>query len=196
MTVKMRIYFYICFATTLSACGGGDDSANDVDAVIDYTSFGGIRTDATELSDQYISTNGTLAIATSLESDLPVTGSAVYSGFAIASMTGPVMIGQLSIEADFATASINGTAWNFIHEINGAYTGMLTADGLLTPGATSAIPQISATLEGTLQNNNQFFPTTIALEGYFLGAEYLAISGNADGFVGDEFISGIFAAEQ
>jgi hypothetical protein len=180
----------------LSACGGGDDNASEVDAVIDYTSFGGIQTDATGLTGQYISTNGTLAMAPSLESDLPVTGSAEYNGFVVASITGSEMIGQLSIETDFATASVNGTAWNFIHEVNGAYTGTLSADGILTSGATSAIPQISATLEGALQNDGQIFPTTIALEGYFLGTDYLAIGGNADGFVGDEFASGIFAAEQ
>jgi hypothetical protein len=196
MTAKLRLHFYVCFATTLSACGGGDDNANDVDAVIEYSSFVGIQTDAAELTDQYISTNGTLAIAPSLESDLPVTGSAEFNGFVVASISGSEMIGQLSIEANFATASVNGTAWNFIHEVNGAYTGTLSADGILTPGATSAIPQISATLEGTLQNNSQFLPTTIALEGDFLGTEFLAIGGNADGFIGGEFASGIFAAEQ
>jgi hypothetical protein len=196
MTTKLRIHFCVCFATTLSACGGGDANANEVDAVIDYTSFVGIQTDATELTGPHISANGILANAPSLEGDLPATGSVEYNGFVVVSMTGYEMIGQLSIETDFATASVNGTAWNFIHEVNGAYTGTLSADGMLTPGATAAIPQISATLEGALQNGGQIFSTAIALEGNFLGTDYLAIGGNADGFVGGEFASGIFAAEQ
>ncbi|SFR40342.1 hypothetical protein SAMN04488005_1483 [Yoonia tamlensis] len=193
----LKLGVSICISAAASGCGGtGGNEPVVVAPVTNYATFSEIQVDSTILTDAFVDSNGTPILPRSLESELPTTGAATFSGFVVASTEGEGLIGQVSIAASFSGATLDGTAWNFIHESNGEYTGTLAGTGIIRSDATGDVPQISITLEGDLANNGSTFPTMMAFEGYFLGSDLVAIGGNADGFVGDHFATGIFAAEQ
>ncbi|WP_133169799.1 hypothetical protein [Yoonia maritima] len=184
-------------ALALSACGGSDSSpVVGETGPVTYVDFNEMSIDAQTLSSQYIETDGRLLIERSSAENLPTTGAASYYGFVTGTLEGQGLIGQIAVTADFEGDAITGTASNFIHETNGAYSGTLTAAGLVRTEAHMVITQFSATLEGTLSNDGNDYVTEIALEGDFLTADHAAIGGNVVGYVGDDFLVGGFAAER
>jgi len=200
MTFTLKIAGSLALIGALTACGsnGSDDTPPPTTGgPVTYTNFADISADADALSSTYVEDDGTLLATRTLEAELPTTGAVEYNGFVSVSDTAnDSLVGQIALTADFVTTDISGTASNFIHEVDGEYTGTLSATGTVSAAAPVGVTQFSATLEGDLTNAATVHGTTIALEGDFLGTDYRAIGGEALGLVGADFMSGNFAAEQ
>jgi hypothetical protein len=177
----------------LAGCGGSGtttptQSFADVDAV------------ATVLQAQYTDANGDLlaGIAAASGTDINSSANATYSGYVAGDVGGDILVGTLSVEADFGARTTNSTATGFFHETDGAYAGTLSGVGVISPSAPAGVPQVSASLTGNLTLGGVDTATDLALDGNFIpngGDPTGAIAGTADGTFGAALFSGNFAAE-
>lgn len=195
MNTKLKIAAFVGTAALLSACSSTSITPEDI--VTSYSDgYNKIDTLAVGLVDP---DTGTLLTTRTAEANIPSDGTVTYKGYIAGELdaTGGI-VGDLTLVADFETPSISGTAENFYHEVDGAYTGTLTATGgVLDAGAPGGTSQVSATLNGTLTNGETVNITSIGLEGQFLGADAEAIGGDAVGTVGAMLLlPGAFVAER
>ncbi len=188
--------FVVSLGLALTACGG---SGSDEEATSSYSSFDQIDADAVVTIGTYVEDNGDI-IGDLTDAGTLTTGSAAYAGFVRGEVDGATLTGTLTMDANFATGAVIGSATDFFHETDGAYDGTLSGTGVVNTGATGAIPHVTATLDGDLTNGSDTFDTTLALDGYFLtvgGVDAAAIAGEVEGSVGTTtFDDGLFAAEQ
>ncbi|PUB18998.1 hypothetical protein [Yoonia sediminilitoris] len=204
MKISTRILATTSIAVLLAGCD--NNSSSTTTPVVPtppagYTSFADIIVDGDALQDKYTDANGLLlpGIMPADEADIPDVGSATYDGFISGDVGGSTLIGQLTVEAAFDTNTIDSTATNFFHETDGAYTGDLTGAGLLDQDPLPGVSQVSTNLDGTLSNGGTDYATSIALEGDIIanGTDPIGgVAGFADGLVGAEFFTGVFAAER
>lgn len=185
-------------AATLSACGGGGTSVNtaptyaELVARADTASAGIIDLQ----SGQFLTTERT---------SLPAAGSASYTGYIGDDTQGGVLIGELSMTATFTGGdggTVTGSATNFQHETNGAYTGTLTmSNGTILPGGTaSAADTFQADLGGDLTNNGNTQTVAVLLDGSFFGGTGTdvptAVAGSGIGTIGADSFDPTFIATQ
>lgn len=142
--------------------------------------------------------------------DLPVTGSATYSGTArialdpLAGGEGSDLIGQVQITADFETASLSGQADGFHGSIDGGDVTAFDGQLFLSQGeidASGGGDQIGANLNGTLSGGGDTLVVDGGVTGNFLGeapdallleaAEGTAFSLNGDSVSGGIQIIGL-----
>lgn len=192
MTLIAKTLASAGFVAALAACESGSNEVVD---------FATLSMNADTLQSKYTDGNGNLLAgqSRSAPADIPASGTANYAGYVAGDVDGSSLVGELTIEAAFATNTISSTATNFIHETDGDYTGDLTGSGPLTRTPPAGVPQVSTTLDGTLSNAGTDYATTIALEGDLTanGSDPVGtVAGVADGLVGADFFSGVFAAER
>ncbi len=181
-------------AALLAGCSDNDTTSQT------YSSFADIDADATAMQAKYTDANGDLlsSVTRAQPSDNPDTGSATYTGFVGGDVAGADLVGQLTVDADFAAGTLNSSATDFHHETQGAYSGSLSGTGVLLQTPPMGVPQVSANLDGTLSNGGTDFATSIAIEGDIVndGTDAAgAMAGLADGTVGSDMFTGTFAAE-
>jgi len=191
---------YIALAATVSllaGCGGGggDDAPTaptyaEMDAAATTAATGIIDLDTGDM------------IATERQV-LPTTGSATYTGYVGGDVDGSTLIGELSLTANFTGGgTVSGSATNFQHEVDGAYTGSLTMPSTGIDPNLDGDQEFAGTLTGTLANGGTDYATDITLTGYFAGgtddtvAVPTAVAGFADGTVGSDLLTGAFIATQ
>jgi hypothetical protein len=132
--------------------------------------------------------------------DVPVVGDATYNGYVGGDLTGGdldgrTLVGELTLNVDFATNDLTGFADNFYDDTNVQYAGSLDAgSSLINRGGGG--DQLTPTLEGDLIDGIVLYDTSIALSGNFIGATPGVVGGYADGDVGDSVLLGVFIAEQ
>ncbi len=177
----------------LAGCGGGgEDSA--------VNTFLEMDAEARAAAAGYIDPD-TGGLLVSERTNLPQSGSADYSGYVKGEVDNAALVGELSLAVDFGvgdTGPISGSATNFQHETEGAYSGSLALNnGVIVPGASGSDSDgVAGDLMGTLSNGGNSYDTEIALEGGFLGGSGTdtpnAMAGGAIGTVGSELFDGIF----
>lgn len=191
---------YIALAATVSllaGCGGGggDDAPTaptyaEMDAAATTAATGIINLDTGDMiADE--------------RKNLPTTGSATYTGYVGGDVDGSTLIGELSLTANFTgTGTVSGSATNFQHEVDGAYTGSLTMPSTGINPNLDGDQEFAGTLTGTLANGGTDYDTDITLTGYFAGGTDdtvvvpTAVAGFADGTVGSDLLTGAFIATQ
>lgn len=179
----------------LTGCGGGGDSEVDT--------FSRMEADARAAAAGYVDPD-TGALLAAERSSLPASGTASYDGYVGGEVDGAGLIGELSLDVTFGVGdngTITGSATNFQHETDGAYTGTLTVSGgNILPGAPGAEDTVAADLGGTLSNGGTAYSTDIALDGAFMGGTGAetpdAIGGSALGTVGTDLFDGIFIVKR
>lgn len=181
----------------LAGCGGsGGDSEVDT--------FTQMEADARTAAAGYVDTE-TGALLAAERTTLPTTGTASYDGYVGGDVDGAVLIGELSLDVAFAVGdngTITGSATNFQHETDGAYTGTLTVSGgnILPGGDPATEDAVAGDLTGTLSNGGTGYATDIALDGAFMGGTGTetpdAIGGSALGTVGTDLFEGIFIVKR
>ncbi|MDD8022273.1 MAG: hypothetical protein PHX82_04085 [Paracoccaceae bacterium] len=190
---------YIALAATVSllaGCGGG--SGDDTPTAPTYDDMLAAATaDAAGIVD--LDTGAVIATKRQI---LPTTGSATYTGYVGGDVAGDTLIGELSLTADFTgSGSVSGSATNFQHEVDGAYTGTLTMPATSIV-ANAGDQEFAGTLSGTLANGGTDYATDVALTGNFVGGTDgtvvvpTAVAGSAIGLVGTDLLSGAFIATQ
>ncbi|KEO56510.1 hypothetical protein [Thioclava pacifica] len=135
---------------------------------------------------------------------VPTSGTADYKGYVGGEVDGGGFIGELTLTADFSGGgSVSGSATNFQHETNGAYTGALAMPSTGISANLAGDQEFAGTLSGDLTNDGTVNATNIALTGYFFGGTDDALTqpttaaGYADGTVGGTLLNdGIFIATQ
>lgn len=178
----------------LAACGGsGGGSGSTVNT------FAQMEAEARAAADGYIDPD-TGALLAAERTSLPAGGTASYEGYVGGEVDGAGLIGELSLDVAFApldTATITGSASNFQHETDGAFTGTLALNNAnVLPGAPGGADLLAGDLQGNLANGGTTYATDIALDGSFLGGTGTdtpdAIAGGAVGAVGGSFFDGVF----
>lgn len=133
MTTRITFIALAAAAATLSACGGGGTSVNTAPAYDELVA-------RAEPPATGIINLETGEITTTERTELPGSGSATYTGYIGDDTQGGLLIGELSMTATFTGGdggTVTGSATNFQHETNGAYTGTLTmTNGTIVPGGT------------------------------------------------------------
>lgn len=181
----------------LSACGGGGGDST-------VNTFAQLEADARAAAAGYIDPD-TGALLADARNSLPATGTASYEGYIGGDVDGAGLIGELSLGVEFAAGdngTVTGSATNFQHETDGAYTGTLTVNNgnVLPGGGVGGEDLLAGDLQGSLSNGGTDYATDIALDGSFLGGTGAetpdAIAGGAFGDFGDSFFEGIFIVTQ
>lgn len=183
----------------LPALGGCDEL--EPNGAANYASFAEISVDAVAMQDKYVDVDGDLlpGLTPADAADIPTTGTGTYSGFVSGDVDGSQLIGQLTMDANFATNAVDSEAWNFIHETDGAYAGTLAGSGIVARTPPPGGSQVTSNLTGTLTNGGTDYVTSLTLEGDLLlyGLSPVgAIAGETEGFVGSDTFDGRFAAER
>jgi len=196
MTHSKKIVTCLLVSVALAGCSSNDDVVTG-----NYTSFAEIDADATAMQSKYTDANGDLlaGVVRASPSDIPASGTATYNGFVGGDVAGSDLVGELTVEADIGASTLTSTATGFFHETDGAYSGTLSGNGILTTTSPMGVPQVSTSLDGTLSNGGTDYTTAIALEGDLVsdGTDPAgAMAGVADGFVGSDFFTGVFVAEK
>ncbi|MBD3805268.1 MAG: hypothetical protein IE919_18820 [Thioclava sp.] len=211
MTTKITFIALAAAAATLSACGGGGTSVNTAPTYLDLV------TRAEAASAGIIDLQSGTITGTE-RTDLPDSGTATYSGYVGGDVQGGRLIGELSLTASLASGdsgTVTGSATNFQHENNGAYTGTLQmTNGAIHPGGTTSDPDtFTGDLTGDLVNGGTTYDTNLGLDGSFFGGDDgdptvptdptlpTAVAGIVDGAltetgVGTDFLTGAFVATQ
>ena len=202
MNNAFKLAAAVGLATLVSGCGGSSTGE-------ETSSYVSLSTSALAMADPYVDSDGNLKDGVVARTDVPVVGSANYAGYIGGELTpagggdAAGIVGELALNANFGTGVVTGSATNFQHETDGAYTGTLTADGTsaISFGGTNLDEDtLGATLSGTLSNGGTNYATDIALDGVFIGgvgaAAPDAVAGYADGTVGTAILLGAFVAEQ
>lgn len=157
----------------------------------------------TELTDE----DGDLDVAVEISDidsfNAAPTGTVTYNGAVIIPEEGGgTMIGQLQLDVAFGTNSMDGTAGNFIHSVDGAYAGLLLGNATIDRQLTNPPDHFGMELTGSLSNGGNAYAATLDLAGNFLddGMNPLfAVAGDAGldlGAGGPEYGEGAFAAVQ
>lgn len=170
----------------LAGCdSNGEATANG------FGSFDEIEPAATAMQSAYTDANGALllGITPATASEIPDSGSATYNGFVSGEIAGEARIGELKITAAFAVGNnaLTSEARNLYHEIDGAYTGILSGVCVLIESPPVGVPQIQINLDGTLSKGGADYATKIALDGRVIANvsdPTGAVAGTADGSVG------------
>ncbi len=197
LKIGSKLSFALSFGLVLSACGGSGSSDESTSS---YGTFDEIDADATMAIGAYLDGSVDLQSGVSVTDagNLP-SGSVAYTGFVTGTVDDAALIGTVALTANFATNAVAGSATDFFHETDGAYTGTLSGNGLVNTAATGSTPQVTATLDGNLSNGGNTYATTLAFDGDFLtlgGIEATAIAGLVEGDVGGmTYDDGLFAAE-
>lgn len=175
----------------LAACGGGGSSSGGSDTD-DTASM------ATDPIERFIDENGeALNDFAVIDPDLiPDSGSVTYTGAILGQLDGQTLQSDLSVTSDFANNALTGDATNFTLDDTTTLSGTLEGNGDLDRTDGQTLPQLSIVLDGALDGQD----STFGLEGVFLTetgeAEIVAIGGQVEGFIGNDFLEdGIFAAE-
>lgn len=177
---------------TLTACGGGSSSSSS--SSIDNLADPGLA-----LAEQLSSMPATAAL------DMPVSGSALYEGYAAYSvetsnpaqiLSDPGTVSEIEIRADFASSIISGNATNFQNYDGVQMEGSLGITNGSVVGAT-----LSADIGGTLTENGVPIRYDGEIQGGFLGqnAEAIAGTGFADASVAGTYVGtayAVFGAER
>ncbi|GAA3852648.1 hypothetical protein [Celeribacter arenosi] len=176
----------------LTACGG---------STTDAVSYASLSTSSAAMQSQYTDANGELlgGVAPAATVDILAAADATYTGYVSGTVSGGEMVADLTIDANFFTNSANASATNFVHETNGAYTGTLSGTGVILPTAPLGDDQVTTVLDGSLEYGGASLTTSIGLGGSFVsssGDPVGAIAGTADGLVGTDLMTGVFAVEK
>ncbi|OOY12633.1 MAG: hypothetical protein EP320_09160 [Rhodobacteraceae bacterium] len=155
---------YLVLAGTVAAlagCGGGGGTTLSTGETYDsMLAKAQAMGDATGVID---SGSGTI-VGTAL-ADVPADGSGTYKGYVEGDANGAGLIGDLTLEVALSRTEISGSATNFQHEVDGAYTGTLT---MPTTTIQNTDPdEFSGNLTGTLTNGGTDYATDINLTGNF-----------------------------
>jgi hypothetical protein len=191
---------YIALAATVSllaGCGGSGGGATATPTALTFSQLtAAATTDAAGIVDL-----GSGDVSATERKIVPTTGSATYTGYVSGDVAGDDLIGELSLTANFSGAgSVSGTATNFQHETDGAYTGSLAMPAAPINVNGSGDQEFAGTLAGTLANGGTDYTTNIALTGNFVGGtdnttvQPDAVAGSAIGTVGGDLLSGGFIA--
>lgn len=196
-------------AAGLAGCGGGGPVTAQSSPAIYYDSFLQPGYEAQRTSLDGDSTTGQAALPNTSYTQMPTSGSATYKGYALlyANRTGAVtaaprisLIGETTLTADFAKATMTGEAKNFVggeitdnatktsYVFTGRpvyYDGKLTmTDGCVgTTGGCANISrpnQFAGTLKGKLTGTDgNTLVTTARIQGDFRGTPIKGVYGQA-----------------
>ena len=195
MTYRVTYLALAGSVALLAGCGGGGSDST-------VNTYAQMETDARALATGYIDPDtGAILPGAEERTNLPQSGQGSYEGYVGGDLEGEGLIGELSMTVNFGvgdTGTITGTADNFMHETQGAYTGALNLQNgtIVTGGSGSVSDGVAGDLTGTLSNGGNTYDTEINLEGVFLGGSGTdvpdAMAGGAVGEVGTGFFDGLF----
>lgn len=200
MNSKVTFIALAAAAATLSACGGSGTTVNTAPTYAELVA----RADTAAAGIIDLQT-GQLDPAVTERTTLPASGSADYTGYIGGDTQGGLLIGELSMTATFTGGdggTVTGSATNFQHETNGAYTGTLAlTNGTILAGGTASDPDtLQADLTGTLTNNGTPQVVDVLLDGSFVGGTGTdvptSVAGSGIGTIGADNFDPSFIATQ
>ena len=182
----------------LAGCGGG---SGDLGGLASYDEVS-TAASAMATANSFDAALGEFTVATRADISGQVTATdAHYEGFITDDLGDTSLVGETEMTVDFEQATVTGSATNFYHETDGAYTGTLTLDGgEINTGATASDPDtLDGTFTGSLINAAVNYNTDITISGEFTGGTGAttpsAVGGTADGLVGSDLFIGSFISE-
>lgn len=155
----------------LSACGGGSGGAD--------ASFADRQSEFDTLAAELDALPFTNA------STLPAIGTATYNGFLGVGTGDAVIGGQMQLNANFESNSIDGDVRNIIDNQNNEYGGTL----LITNGSINRAADVEteysfgADLGGNLTQGGDTFSVDATMDGDFVGGDYVGVRGDVTGTV-------------
>ncbi|OOY30460.1 hypothetical protein [Thioclava sp. F36-6] len=150
----------------LAGCGGGGSSSS-TPAVRDYAT---LLSEAQQMAQDtgVIDTNtGTIDPTATARTTLPANGSGTYTGYVSGSANGGELIGELTLTADLGTPQISGSAANFQHETDGAYSGTMAMPNVPISTNLAGEQEFAGQLSGDLDNGGTTYATVIGMTGHF-----------------------------
>ena len=215
MKLKIKLLAAAGLAALTAGCGGSGGDPVEL-AFADYSEI----KDAADLAEVNIgfaagaaATVPFTAGSTTEVALTAVAGNASYVGFVRVNdgvLVNPdELVGALKLDMDFNTDTLTGSANNFYHSTNGAYTGDLSlAGGTIADGGPFP-DTLSGDLIGNLTNGGTTYETEILLDGEFQDAFVIgdpfvdapdAIGGTAVATLDDngavDFYDGSFVAQE
>ena len=170
-------------AVIAGCSGSNNDPADNQSADFDELSAAAVA-----MAENFVDLDTGAPIAVE-RTDLPDDATAQYTGYVGGLLGDDGFVGTLTLDVDFNpndTGSITGSATDFQHQVDGAYTGTL----LLNAGSILPGQSLAGDLEGTLSNDGTDYATEIVLDGSFFGGAPVdvptAVGGAAFGEVGVE----------
>ena len=199
MTHHLKSIAIVGVCAALAGCSSNSTGLGGLTSVTEVND----AADTMAAANSFDMDTGLFSVATRTDAEDVTANNASYEGFIAGDLGGGEEIaGELAMTVDFTGGTdVSGTADNFYHNLDGAYTGTLTmAGGAVDPGALVGDPSLlQGTLSGTLSNGGTDYATNIALDGEFTGgagaATPTAVGGFADGNVGGDILIGSFIAE-
>jgi len=181
-------------AVIAGCSGSNNDPADNQSADFDELSAAAVA-----MAENFVDLDTGAPIAVE-RTDLPDDATAQYTGYVGGLLGDDGFVGTLTLDVDFNpndTGSITGSATDFQHQVDGAYTGTL----LLNAGSILPGQSLAGDLEGALSNDGTDYATEIVLDGSFFGGAPVdvptAVGGAAFGEVGvglDNFDGAFIAA--
>ena len=186
-------------AVIAGCSGSNNDPADNQSADFDELSAAAVA-----MAENFVDLDTGAPIAVE-RTDLPDDATAQYTGYVGGLLGDDGFVGTLTLDVDFNpndTGSITGSATDFQHQVDGAYTGTLVLNaGSILAGAPGDEDAIAGELSGTLSNGGTDYVSEIVLDGSFFGGAPVdvptAVGGAAFGEVGvglDNFDGAFIAA--
>lgn len=182
-----------------TACGGSTTAPTT--SLDPASAFATLNVAASQQIGGFIDASGNPATGANqtLNSNVPTTQTAAYSGALAGTLDGAGLVADLAIDVNFATEQITASADGFVHETSGTMAGTLSGSGTVNAGPSTALPQVTFDLIGDLTRDGQNETALLALDGNFftVGSDPVAVAaGTVEGDVGgDNLTEGLFAAE-
>jgi hypothetical protein len=178
----MKILFAcIAVASALSGCGGGGGAVPPTDS-----GAGNVLSFGTMLG-QYQALEATIdATPFSTPNQLPISGSATYSGYAgfgNAAQTNVELLSKADLSVDFGASTLSGSLSNFRNVSGENYSGIVTFQNGAISGATANSNSLHANLSGSLTSSAGTHSFTGNLTGAFSGND----AGFAEGLINGNF---------
>jgi hypothetical protein len=156
-------------ALVLAGCSeleGALDDSEDLDAAESYA----------QLQEDFVTTAGELALlAPTLDADLPLNGTATYTGqtqiLLDTTTRATDLVGDASLTADFAAGTVDGTLSGFYGSIDGGEIGAKSGDIVVSYGEIDAAnaDEVYVEVDGVLTDADNVLVVDAALAGTFRG---------------------------
>lgn len=210
MKLKIKLLAAAGLAALTAGCGGSGGDPVDL-AFADYSAIK-VAADQAETDIGFAAgaaATDPFTVGSTTEVALTaVAGPASYVGFVRVNGGDPVadeLVGVLTLDMNFDDDTLTGSADNFYHSTDGAYTGDLNvAGGTIADGGASP-DTLSGDLIGNLTNGGTTYVTNIALIGEFQDTFAIgdlvvnapdAVGGTATGLLNTDLYLGTFVAQE
>ncbi len=158
---------YLVLAGVIAGLAGCGGSSSSTPAVRDYATLVSEKQQMFDATGVPVTSTGAIDRDVLARTTLPADGSGTYTGYVSGSANGGELIGELTLNATLGTQEISGSATNFQHETDGAYSGSMNMPNVSISTNLDSEQEFAGQLSGDLDNGGSTYATVIGMTGHF-----------------------------